>query len=190
MDPAFVPGLVLIGLVSLERLVELFVSRSNQAWSLARGGFERGQGHWPAMVALHTALLLGCALEPFAWGSPAPWPLFVVMAAAVGVTQTLRIWCILSLGRRWNARVVVTPGLPLVARGPYRFLRHPNYVIVVSEGIALPLAMGAWVSALAFTLLNAWLLSVRIPCEEAALKEALARESQPAPAPLPRSSSG
>ena len=183
MNP-FLPGLVLIGLVSLERLAELFVSRSNQAWSLARGGFERGQGHWPAMVALHTALLIGCAGEPFLWGAPAPWPLFLAMTALVVVTQTLRVWCILSLGRRWNARVVVTPGLPLVARGPYRFLRHPNYVIVVTEGIALPLATGAWVTALLFTLLDAWLLSVRIPCEEAALQEALRREAQAPAAPV------
>lgn len=179
MDP-LLPGGVLVGLVALERGVELVVSRRNLAWSLARGGFERGRGHWPAMVALHAGLLLGSGLEPVLRGAPAPWTLSLAMTALVAAAQALRWWCIATLGARWCARVVVVPGLPLVRGGPYRWLRHPNYLAVALEGLALPLATGAWLTALGFGLLNALLLRARIRCEEAALAEALA--ASPAPA--------
>ncbi|RKE18380.1 isoprenylcysteine carboxyl methyltransferase family protein [Streptomyces sp. TLI_171] len=160
---------VLIVLVAVERLAELVVARRNAAWSLARGGVEYGQRHYPPMVALHTALLAGCLVE--VWGADRPflpalgWPMLVLAVAAQG----LRWWCIRALGPRWNTRVIVVPGLPLVAGGPYRWLRHPNYVAVVVEGFALPLVHTAWVTALCFTLLNAWLLVTRLRCEERAL---------------------
>jgi methyltransferase len=162
-------------LTGLERVVELVVSVRNARWAFARGGWEAGRGHFPVMVALHTALLVGCFAEPLLAGRPfLPWlgvPALVVALAAQG----LRYWCIGSLGRRWNTRVIVVPGLPLVTRGPYRWLPHPNYVVVAVEGIALPLVWSAWLTALAFTVLNAWLLlAVRIPVEERALREAAA----------------
>ncbi|MEU3404472.1 isoprenylcysteine carboxyl methyltransferase family protein [Streptomyces sp. NPDC006670] len=158
---------LLLAVVAAERLAELATARRNAGWSLARGGREYGRGHYPAMVALHVGLLAGCAAEaahrPFL---PAlGWPALAVVAVAQG----LRWWCVLSLGPRWNTRVIVVPGLPLVAAGPYRLLRHPNYAAVVLEGLALPLVHTAWVTALAFTLLNALLLRVRIRCENAAL---------------------
>ena len=93
------------------------------------------------------------------------------MLAVVLASQGLRWWCITTLGRQWNTRVVVVPGLPLVARGPYRWLRHPNYVAVAAEGAALPLVHTAWVTALAFSLANAAVLWVRIRCENALLAE-------------------
>lgn len=163
---------LVVGLVAAERLAELRTARRNRTWSLARGGREYGRGHYPAMVALHTALLVGCAVEP--WVADRPFlPMLGWSALALAVAaQGLRWWCIASLGPRWNTRVLVVPGLPLVARGPYRFLRHPNYVAVVVEGAALPLVHSAWVTALGFTVLNAVLLSVRIRCEEAALRGA------------------
>jgi methyltransferase len=162
-------GLVL--LVAAERLAELVVSLRNAKWSFARGGVESGRGHYPFMVALHTLLLAACMVEalhrPFVpWLG---WTMFVVVLLAQG----LRWWCITVLGHQWNTRVIVVPGLRLVARGPYRFLRHPNYVAVVLEGIALPLVHTAWVTALVFTVLNLPLLAVRIRSEEAALKSAL-----------------
>ncbi|GAA2747998.1 isoprenylcysteine carboxyl methyltransferase family protein [Kitasatospora cinereorecta] len=160
---------LLIALVAVERLAELVVARRNAAWSLARGGSEFGRGHYPPMVLLHTALLAGCLLEPALADRPflplLGWPMLLLAVAAQG----LRWWCITTLGRRWNTRVIVVPGLPLVASGPYRLLAHPNYVAVVVEGFALPLVHTAWVTAGCFTVLNAWLLAVRVRCEERAL---------------------
>ncbi|MEU2452333.1 isoprenylcysteine carboxylmethyltransferase family protein [Streptomyces sp. NPDC012765] len=163
--------LLLIGLVAAERLAELITARRHTAWSLARGGREYGRGHYPAMVALHTALLVGCVVEPWAAGRPFLAPLGWSALAVVVAAQALRWWCIATLGQRWNTRVLVVPGLPLVAAGPYRLLRHPNYVAVVAEGVALPLVHSAWLTALGFTVLNLMLLRVRIGCEDAALTD-------------------
>jgi methyltransferase len=163
-----------LGLVGVERLVELVVSRRNLAWSLARGGTEHGRGHYPVMVLLHSALLVAPVVEVAVAHRPfLPW-LGWPMVAVVAATQALRWWCIRTLGPRWNTRVVVVPGLPLVRRGPYRLLGHPNYVAVVGEGVALPLVHTAWVTALAFTVLNAGLLAVRVRAEEAAMAAAVA----------------
>jgi methyltransferase len=170
-------GLVLV--VALERLAELVVSRRNAAWSLARGGQEYGRGHFPFMVALHTALLVGCLVEVIAADRPFVPGLGWTMVAVVALSQTLRWWCITTLGRQWNTRVIVVPGLPLVARGPYRFLHHPNYVAVVAEGIALPLVHTAWVTAIVFTVLNAAVLRVRLRTETAALSRLGADASTP-----------
>ncbi len=165
--------LVVIGLTALERLAELVVSARNARWSFARGGVESGRGHFPAMVALHTGLLVACVVEVLVADRPfLPWLGWPALALVV-VSQALRWWCIATLGPRWNTRVIVVPGLPLVTGGPYRWLRHPNYVVVVLEGIALPLVHTAWVTALAFTVLNAvLLLRFRIPAEERALRTA------------------
>ncbi|MQA80164.1 MAG: hypothetical protein GEV10_17050 [Streptosporangiales bacterium] len=166
---------LLVLLVGLERLAELVVTRRNAAWSFARGGVEVGRGHYPWMVALHTALLAGCLVEAWLVGRPfVPW-LGWPMLALVCASQALRWWCIASLGRQWNTRVIVVPGLDRVTRGPYRLLRHPNYVAVVVEGIALPLVQTAWITALAFTALNAVVLTVRIRSENAALAQLISR---------------
>ncbi|MEU5327085.1 isoprenylcysteine carboxyl methyltransferase family protein [Streptomyces parvus] len=160
---------VLVLAVAAERLAELVVARRNTRWSLARGGVESGREHYPAMVALHTALLAGCLAEVHLADRPFPPVLGWVMVAAVVAAQALRWWCIRTLGARWNTRVIVVPGLPRVAGGPYRWLSHPNYVAVAAEGLALPLVHGAWVTALVFTALNAVLMVVRIRCEDGAL---------------------
>lgn len=161
--------LALVLVVGLERLAEMVVSTRHAAWAFARGGVESGRSHFPAMVLLHTGLLVGCVVETVVADRPfipaLGWP----MLALVILSQGLRWWCIGALGQRWNTRVIVVPGAPLVARGPYRLLRHPNYVAVVVEGIALPLVHTAWVTALTFTVLNALLLTVRIRVEERAL---------------------
>ena len=171
--------LALLGLVALERLAELIVSTRNARRAMAMGGVESGQGHYPVMVALHTGLLLGCAVEVVVADRPfIPW-LGWSMLVLVVLAQALRWWCIRTLGVRWNTRVIVVPGLPLVTGGPYRWLRHPNYVAVVVEGIALPLVHTAWVTAVVFTALNIPLLAVRLRCEEAALASA------PGAAPAP-----
>ena len=159
---------LLIALVAVERVAEIVVSQRNLSWSRQHGGVEFGAGHYPAMVVLHTALLAGCVLEA-AHREFLPalgWPMLALVAAA----QALRWWCIVTLGRQWNTRVVVVPGAGRVSGGPYRFLSHPNYVAVVVEGIALPLVHTAWLTALVFTVLNAALLRTRISVENDALR--------------------
>lgn len=159
----------LVAAVGLERLAEMVVSKRHAAWAFARGGVESGQGHFPVMVALHTALLVGAVVEVLAVDRPfiplLGWP----MLALVLLAQGLRWWCITTLGPQWNTRVIVVPGATLVAAGPYRLMRHPNYVAVVVEGLALPLVHTAWLTAALFTVLNVVLLSVRIRVEEQAL---------------------
>ncbi|HET9631025.1 MAG TPA: isoprenylcysteine carboxylmethyltransferase family protein [Terrabacter sp.] len=169
----------LVLLVGLERLAELVVSKRHAAWALARGGVERGQSHYPAMVALHTGLLVGAVAEVWLAGRPFVPALGWTMLALVVLSQGLRWWCIATLGSQWNTRVVVVPGLPLVRRGPYRLVPHPNYVAVVVEGLALPLVHSAWVTAVVFTILDAALLTVRIRCEDAALRELAAPAAAP-----------
>ncbi len=180
MSVALYAALVLA--TGLERLAELVVSARHARWSFARGGVESGRGHFPAMVALHTGLLVACVVEVVVADRPfVPW-LGWPMLALVLASQGLRWWCIATLGKRWNTRVIVVPGLPLVRRGPYRWLAHPNYVAVVVEGVALPLVHTACVTAVAFTVLNAWLLlAFRIPAEERALRLADAPDAPDAP---------
>jgi methyltransferase len=160
---------LLILAIGIERLVELIVSKRNAQWAFAHGGKEFGRGHYPVMIAVHAALLIGCVVEVWALHRPflewLGWP----MLAVVALSQALRWWCVTTLGRRWNTLVIVLPQAPLVRRGPYRWLHHPNYVAVVTEGVALPLVHTAWLTALGFTAANALLLSVRIRVENEAL---------------------
>lgn len=159
----------LVALVGLERIAELVVSTRNAAWSRERGGVETGLGHFPFMVVLHLALLVGALVEAWVRRPDVPSLLAWSMLALVVASQALRWWCITTLGRRWNTRVIVVPGMPPVTSGPYRVFRHPNYVAVVVEGVALPLVHAAWITAAVFTVLNAALLTVRIRTENAAL---------------------
>jgi methyltransferase len=160
---------LLILAIGVERLAELIVSKRNAQWAFAHGGKEFGRGHYPAMVTLHTALLVGCAAEVWALHRPfIPW-LGWPMLAVVAMSQLLRWWCVTTLGHRWNTLVIVIPEAPLIRRGPYRWLHHPNYVAVVVEGLALPLVHTAWLTAVCFTMVNALLLTVRIGVENAAL---------------------
>jgi len=160
---------LLVLAVGLERVVELVVSTRNAQWSFTQGAKEFGRSHYPVMVVIHTALLVGCLVEPWALHRPfIPW-LGWPMLAVVAASQGLRWWCITTLGRRWNTRVIVLPRAPLVRQGPYRWLHHPNYVAVVAEGLALPLVHTAWLTAAIFTLANAALLRVRLRVENSAL---------------------
>ncbi len=161
---------LLVAAVGAERLVELHLSRRNRRAALARGGFEAGQGHYPAMVALHTGVLVACLAE--VWWCERPWTpeLGYPMLALLALSMTLRYWAIATLGERWNTRIVVLPGVAPIVHGPYRLMRHPNYLAVVLELLALPLVHSAWLTATVFSLLNAWLLGVRVRAEEAALR--------------------
>ncbi|MEU6992283.1 isoprenylcysteine carboxylmethyltransferase family protein [Streptomyces sp. NPDC046465] len=164
--------LLLLAALVAERLLELVVARRNARWAAARGGVEYGQGHYPVMVALHVGLVVGMlaevALVPRAFTPALGWPALI----AVVLANVVRGWCVHTLGPRWNTRVIVVPGLPLVTDGPYRWTRHPNYLIVIVEGLALPLVYSAWVTALVFTAANAALLTVRMRLEDRVLHPA------------------
>jgi methyltransferase len=162
---------VLILATGAERVAELVISRRNATAAFAKGGVEYGFRHFPFMVVLHTGLLVACFIEalyrPFL-----PWLGFPALAVTL-LCQAGRYWCIWALGPQWNTRVIIVPGAGRIAlRGPYRFLSHPNYVIVAVEGIALPLVHTAWITAIVFTVLNAiLLLRFRIPIENGALRQ-------------------
>jgi methyltransferase len=161
----------LLVLVAVERGVELVLSARNARLARERGGVESGRGHYPVMAAFHGALLVACALEVALLHRPFPGAVGWLALAVVLGSQALRYWAIATLGWRWNTRIVVVPGAAPVTGGPYRFVRHPNYVAVIAEMMTLPLVHGAWLTAVAFTLGNAWLLRVRIRAEERALGE-------------------
>jgi methyltransferase len=157
-------------LVALQRLLELVYSRRNERRVRARGAVERGAGHYPVMVALHSFWLISTFVEGLLRGPeiPAWWPVPLV---AFLLVQPLRYWAIVSLGSNWNTRILVVPGGKLVKSGPYRYFPHPNYVVVAVEILTFPLIFGAWITAIVFSLLNATLLFVRIRIENRALEE-------------------
>jgi methyltransferase len=159
-----------VGLVGLQRLLELALSRRNERLLRARGAVERGRGHYPLIVALHVLWLLSTLIEGILRGPgiPAFWPIPLALFLLV---QPLRYWAIFSLGQHWNTRILVVPGARLVRRGPYRYIKHPNYVVVGVEILTFPLIFGAWITALVFSILNAALLYVRIKEENRALAE-------------------
>jgi methyltransferase len=160
---------LLVAGVGAQRLIELRLARRHQRALLRRGGVEVEPRHYPAMVVLHAAFLLACPLE--VWGLRRPFRpgLAAAMAALLAAAQGLRYWAITTLGERWTTRIVCLPGAPPVTGGPYRFLRHPNYLAVAMEMAALPLLHGAWLTAVVFSAADAAVLAVRIQHEEAAL---------------------
>lgn len=156
-------NLVILLLVTLERLAELPYAHSNTKRLLAAGGHEVASGHYPAIVALHAAWL-----GTLWWLAPGR-PVEMVWLALFALIEIGRAWVLLSLGRRWTTRIIAVPGETLVRSGPYRFLSHPNYVVVVGEIAVLPLVFGLWQVSLLFSLINAILLWVRIRAENEAL---------------------
>lgn len=185
VTPSLAAYLVLVGLVAVERTHELVRSARNTRRLLARGGREVGRGHYRAMAAFHAAFLTACIAEVVGLQRPFPGPLGWVALAAVIVAQLLRYWAVLTLGERWTTRIVVVPGAALVTRGPYRFVRHPNYLAVVLELAALPLVHGGYLTAAVFSAGNALLLWIRIRAEEAALGPSYRREFSRLPRFIP-----
>jgi methyltransferase len=157
------PAVAILGLVTLQRLLEMRLAERHSRKLLAEGAVEHGREHYPIIVALHAAWLL--ALWWWAPGRTISIPLLVLFA----VLQIGRVWVIRSLGDRWTTRIIVKPGAPLVRRGPYRFVNHPNYLIVAAEIAVLPLVFGLCQIAVLFSALNAIVLTVRIRAENRAL---------------------
>ena len=159
-----------VALVSVQRLIELVLARRNERRARARGAVERGRSHYLFIVALHSLWLLATLIEGLLRGPelPALWPIPLALFLLV---QPLRYWALVSLGERWNTKILVVPGAKPIRRGPYKYLSHPNYVVVVVEILTFPLIFGAWVTALVFTVLNAAMLWVRVREENRALTE-------------------
>jgi methyltransferase len=154
---------LILAFVTLQRLGELWLAKRNTRRLLANGAEEAEPGHYPFIVAVHVAWLL--TLWLLAPGRPIAWPLLVVFA----LLQLARVWVIATLGPRWTTRIIVLPEAPLVKRGPFRFVSHPNYIVVAAEIAVLPLVFGLWVVALVFTILNAAILTIRIRAENRAV---------------------
>lgn len=170
----------LLGVVVVQRVTELRRARRNEAWARDRGAVEHGARHYPAFFVLHTGWLGAWVLEAWMRG-PALSEQWIAWASVFALAQVLRYWAIFTLGPRWNTRILVLPGLEPIARGPYRWLRHPNYVAVALELCAVPMLFGAWITAAVASVLNAGLLlGVRIPAEERALAFAAGGDADPA----------
>ena len=164
-----------VALVAAQRIFELFLARRNERRARARGAVERGEGHYLFIVSLHVLWLVSTLVEGLLRGPeiPAFWP---VPLALFLLVQPLRYWALFSLGESWNTKILVVPGASPVRKGPYRYLNHPNYVVVVTEILTFPLIFGAWITALVFTVLNAAVLFVRIREENRALSEMMGQE--------------
>jgi methyltransferase len=157
------PSIALLTFVTLQRLVELPIAHANTKRLIAEGGHEVGASHYPLIVALHATWLL--TLWWLAPGLAIHLPFLILFA----LIEAGRIWVLRTLGRRWTTRIIVVPGEKLVATGPYRFVSHPNYLVVIAEIAVLPLVFGLWQVALIFSLLNAAVLTIRIRAENRAL---------------------
>ncbi|MBP3952589.1 isoprenylcysteine carboxyl methyltransferase family protein [Bacillus suaedae] len=161
---------IFITIVIAQRMAEVMIANRNAKWIVSQGGYEVGRDHYKYIVMVHSLFFIALLIEvSLSRNTATTWaiaPLIVFLIAQVG-----RVWALSSLGRFWNTRIMILPGAKVIAKGPYRFLRHPNYVIVITELAVLPLIFQAYWTAIIFTVINALILSVRIKKEEQALQE-------------------
>lgn len=159
---------VLITCLVAQRLLELALSERNRRWALRQGGAESGRGHYRIIVAVHVAFLISLVIEHdlAAPGWNEYWPLWLAILICL---MAVRVWIIVTLGHYWNTRIVTIPGMKLVSKGPYRFVRHPNYLVVALEFVVIPVLCRAYLTAFIFSIANALILSIRIREEERAL---------------------
>ncbi|MGN7388063.1 isoprenylcysteine carboxyl methyltransferase family protein [Sporosarcina sp. SAFN-015] len=162
---------IVLTIVILQRIIELFIAKRNEKWMKSEGAFEAGTSHYPFMVAMHVFFFIVLIAEvTFLHRQLSSlWPIWLGIFLAA---QFLRIWCLTSLGKYWNTKIIVLPNAQVVRKGPYKWIRHPNYIIVATELLVLPLLFNALFTAIIFSLLNIWMMSVRIPAEEQALRKA------------------
>ena len=158
------PHIAILGFVTAQRLIELPIARANSRRLLAAGGHEVAPGHYPLIVLVHAAWLAAL------WWLAPGRPINLVLLGLFVVVEIARVWVLQSLGPRWTTRIIVIPGEQLVARGPYKYVSHPNYLVVAAEIALLPLVFGLWQIALLFTVLNAVVLTIRIRAENQALE--------------------
>ncbi|MDZ7269392.1 MAG: isoprenylcysteine carboxyl methyltransferase [candidate division KSB1 bacterium] len=164
--------LAVLAVLVVQRLLELWHARRNEQWLRQHGAVELGADHYGFIVALHTAFLPGLAVEGFLRG-PQLHPYWPVILALLLTAQALRYWCLATLGRFWNTKILVIPAAPLIKRGPYRWCKHPNYGVVIAEIFFIPLLFQAWWTLITASLINLALLRVRIAVENKALACAL-----------------
>ena len=158
-----IPNVVILAIVTLQRLGELWLSNRNTSRLLSQGAREHAPAHYPLIVAVHAGWLAAL------WLFALPRPIDGFWLGCFVLVELARIWVLYSLGPRWTTRIIILPEAPLVRRGPYRLIDHPNYAVVVAEIAVLPLVFGLWWIALVFSLLNAAILTVRIREENRAL---------------------
>ena len=162
---------IILSIVIVQRLLELVIAKRNEKNMREKGAYEVGASHYPLMILLHVSFFASLLIE-VSYLHLTPSPLFLIFFVMFLCVQGLRIWCLTSLGSFWNTKIIILPGVNVISKGPYKYLRHPNYLVVSIEIALLPLMFQAYFTAVCFTILNAIMLSIRIPTEERALKEA------------------
>jgi methyltransferase len=168
---------VFVGMIIIQRLTELVVARKNEAWMKSNGAIEFGQGHYPAMVFIHSAFFIVFIVEVMYFDKNLS-EYWTILLALFLLTQAMRVWALTSLGKFWNTKIIILPGAEVVKKGPYKIIKHPNYLIVAVELIVIPLMFNAYFTMAIFTLLNIIILSIRIPAEEKALRDLTKYESE------------
>ncbi len=161
---------VLYLLIIIQRLGELWLAKSNFNWMMSKGGKETGEEHYFLFILLHSLFFISLAVE-FFFSTRQFTSLFVPFFIMFLILQVLRVWCITSLGRRWNTRIIVLPSEKLVSKGPYRLIKHPNYLIVFMELVVIPIMFQAYMTAVIFPVFHLALMTIRIPAENQALRE-------------------
>jgi methyltransferase len=160
---------VLFSLLIVQRVTELFIAKRNEKWMLKRGGVEYGSEHYPFIVTLHVLFLLSLLVEVSILQRELT-NLWYLLIPILALTQIIRYWSVFSLGNFWNTKIIIVPNNQVVSKGPYRYMKHPNYVVVAVEILLIPLLFQAYITALLFTLLNIVMMTIRIPIEEKALQ--------------------
>lgn len=163
---------ILFVLIIIQRLFELQIAKRNEKWMKEEGGVETGKKHYKWFVLIHSLFFLSILMEA-TMRDNSLLPFNYLLFALFLLTQAARIWCILSLGKFWNTKIIVLPGSTLVKKGPYKYVKHPNYIIVGIELFIIPLLFGAYITAVVFPILHILLLRIRIPYEEKALNKAV-----------------
>lgn len=162
--------LILFIFIVLQRVVELFIAKSNERWMLARGGVERGKEHYKWFIVVHTLFFLSILVE-IDLRDYSAYKINLFLFTIFILLQIARVWCITSLGKFWNTKIIILPTETLVEKGPYKYVKHPNYIVVGLELLFIPLLFGAYVTALIFPFFHILLMTVRIPLENEALAE-------------------
>ncbi|MFC4322729.1 isoprenylcysteine carboxyl methyltransferase family protein [Litchfieldia salsa] len=152
-----------------QRITELIIAKKNEKWMKSNGAFEVGQEHYNLIVSTHVLFFMSFCIEVLLKGIELS-QIFPIIFTFFILSQFMRIWAIASLGRYWNTKIIIMPNAEIIKKGPYQYLRHPNYVVVTLELIIIPLLFNAYITATIFTLLNVLVLSIRIPAEEKALE--------------------
>ncbi|HZH61061.1 MAG TPA: isoprenylcysteine carboxylmethyltransferase family protein [Metabacillus sp.] len=152
-----------------QRITELFIARKNEKWMVNRGGIEHGKDHYPYIVSLHVLFLISYFWEVQIFQRELT-ELWYVIFPILFFTQLIRYWAVFSLGSYWNTKIIIVPGDVVISRGPYKFIKHPNYMVVAAEILFLPLLFHAYITAVLFTILNVVMMTIRIPAEEHALQ--------------------